>query len=34
MAGHQKIPALDTQPDELEKQRLALQERLEKPHLE
>ncbi len=29
MAGHQKIPALDAKLDELEKQRLALQERLE-----
>nr|CAD6595425.1 recombinase family protein [Rhizobium sp. Khangiran2] len=29
MAGYQKIPALDANLDELEKQRLALQERLE-----
>ena len=29
MAGHQKIPALDAKLDELEKQRLALQERLD-----
>jgi hypothetical protein len=29
MAGRQKIPALDAQLDELEKQRLALQERLD-----